>query len=248
VTGALELVASLLFAYLVVVVPIRGRARYERFRQEVAQDSSARLRYYRKSLLWKYVLSLIVVVLFLANHHEAAGIRFVRSDATATGYMLPIMVGVALGAVLVRWRSRRPASRIKLARSIRGFADLLPRTMAERRAWVLVAITAGVTEELLYRGFVLWVLAHLLPNADTFTVLLIGGLIFGLAHLYQGTKGVLLTALLGVVLGQVMIAAGLLAAMAIHTLIDLRVLLIPSDLASQTSDRGRPGPDSIDNI
>jgi len=111
-----------------------------------------------------------------------------------------------------------------------------------------VAITAGVTEELLYRGFVLWVLAHQLPNADTFTVLLIGGLIFGLAHLYQGTKGVALTALLGVVLGEIMISAGLLAAMAIHTLIDLRVLLIPSDLAAQTADRDPPGPDSTDNI
>ena len=98
---------------------------------------------------------------------------------------------------------------------------------------MLVSITAAVTEELLYRGFVLWVLAQLMPSVDTFTLLVIGGLIFGFGHLYQGAKGVALTALLGVVLGEVVIAAGLLSAMAVHTLIDLRVLLIPSDLATQ---------------
>jgi membrane protease YdiL (CAAX protease family) len=116
--------------------------------------------------------------------------------------------------------------------------------VAERRTWILVAITAGVTEELLYRGFVLWVLAHLFPSADTFTLLLIGGVVFGFAHLYQGTKGVVLTAIFGVVLGQVMITAGLLAAMAIHTLIDLRVLLIPADLTTEAIDRGSVTSDS----
>jgi uncharacterized protein len=244
VTRAVELVATLLFAYLVIVVPFRGRSRYERFRREVAKDSTARLRYYRSSLIWKYALSLVVVALFLANDQDASGIRFVHSGATAPVLMVEITLGVALGGIIVFWRARRPASRIRLARSIRGFADLLPRTVAERRTWILVAITAGVTEELLYRGFVLWVLAHLFPNADTFTLLCVGGVIFGFAHLYQGTKGVILTALLGVVLGQVMIAAGLLAAMAIHTLIDLRVLLIPPDLTTQTIDSGSGTPDS----
>ena len=106
----------------------------------------------------------------------------------------------------------------------------MPRTIGERRTWVLVAITAGVTEELIYRGFVLSVLAHLWPSADTFTLLVFGGIIFGLAHLYQGAKCVILTGLLGVVLGEVMIGAGLFAAMFVHALIDLRVLLIPSNL------------------
>ena len=242
-TGAVELVATLLFAYLVVVVPFRGRSRYERFRREVANDSSARLRYYRGSMRWKYGLSLVVVALFFANDQDASGIRFVHTGATASVLMVEITLGVALGAVVVLWRARRPASRVRLVRSIRGFADLLPRTVAEQRMWVLVAITAGVTEELLYRGFVLWVLAHVFPNADPFTLLCVGGIIFGFAHLYQGTKGVILTALLGVVLGQVMIAAGLLAAMAIHTLIDLRVLLIRPDLTTQPIDSRSVRPD-----
>ena len=231
-TRIVEVASAILFFYLVFVIPIRGRSRYERFRREVVNDPSARLRYYRSSVLRKYALSLVVVVLFFANHRDASGIRLATS-AEATAVLLPMIIGILLGAVLLKWRLRRPASRIKLARSLRNIADLLPRTVGERRTWVLVSITAGVTEELIYRGFVLCVLDHVLPSADTFTLLVIGGLIFGLAHLYQGIKGVVLSGVVGVALGTIMVGAGLFAAMAVHTLIDLRLLVIPSDLAIQ---------------
>jgi membrane protease YdiL (CAAX protease family) len=235
VTGIVEIASALLFGYLLFVAPIRGRTRYQRFRQEVAEDPSARLRYYRSSLPRKYALSFAVVALFFANHRDASGIRLATS-AGATAFLLPIIIGVLLGAVLLKWRLRRPLSRVKLARSLRNIADLLPRTVGERRTWVLVSITAGVTEELIYRGFVLCVLDHVLPSADTFTLLVIGGVIFGLVHLYQGVKGILLTGVVGVALGTVMVGAGLFAAMVVHTLIDLRLLVVPPDLARQAVD------------
>jgi hypothetical protein len=50
--------------------------------------------------------------------------------------------------------------------------------------------------------------------------------------------------LVGAVLGQVMIVGGLLAAMAIQRLIDLRVLLIPSDLTTEAIDTGSRTPGS----
>ena len=177
----------------------------------------------------KYLLALVVVALYFANDRDASGLRLATSGAEVAASVSPLLLAIALGALLIRWRLRRPASRIKLARSVRNISDLLPRTVGERRTWVLVSITAGVTEELIYRGFVLTVLAHVLPSADTFTLLLIGGVMFGFAHLYQGVKGVILTGVLGLALGGVMIAGGLLAAMVIHALIDLRLLIIPAD-------------------
>jgi membrane protease YdiL (CAAX protease family) len=53
--------------------------------------------------------------------------------------------------------------------------------------------------------------------------------IFGLAHVYQGIGGVLVTTLMGALLGVVYLATGsLLAAMAVHALMDLRLLLVPA--------------------
>jgi len=51
---------------------------------------------------------------------------------------------------------------------------------------------------------------------------------FGFAHLYQGTRGVLLTGLVGAYLAWLTLSTGsLLPAIVIHALIDLRVLALP---------------------
>lgn len=52
---------------------------------------------------------------------------------------------------------------------------------------------------------------------------------FGLAHAYQGPAGVLTTGVLGGVLAAVYLQSGsLLLPMALHTVIDLRFLLVPT--------------------
>jgi uncharacterized protein len=51
--------------------------------------------------------------------------------------------------------------------------------------------------------------------------------IFGIAHMYQGLKGVFGTALMGVVFSAIYAVTGnLLAPMILHFLIDLRILLM----------------------
>jgi len=44
-----------------------------------------------------------------------------------------------------------------------------------------------------------------------------------------------LTSLVGAVLGTIVLTVGLLVAMAIHALVDLRILIVPPDLASEAS-------------
>jgi membrane protease YdiL (CAAX protease family) len=52
---------------------------------------------------------------------------------------------LALGEM--SWRSRSPAERERL-----GVRQILPRTVAERRAWVVVSAGAALAEEVAYRG------------------------------------------------------------------------------------------------
>jgi membrane protease YdiL (CAAX protease family) len=237
----IEVVSALLFVLIVVGIPIRGRLRYERFRREVGQDPGARLRYYRSSLPWKYGLAAVVVAVFFLSGRDASGLRLVDTDTNATASMLGLGFSLLLGALLVRVRLGRPKSRAKLAKQLRGIADLLPRTGLERRRWVHVAINAGVTEELLYRGFVFCVLARVFPGVDTFSPIAVSALFFGLAHAYQGKRGIVLTTLVGAVLGSIAVHTGLLVAMLVHALIDLRILAIPADLMEESSSTRAPG-------
>ena len=78
---------------------------------------------------------------------------------------------------------------------------LLPRTRAESVGWIAVSIAAGVCEETVYRGYLqrqLWSLTKSLCVA-----IVLQALIFGSAHIYQGWKPALITAIYGLIFGAV---------------------------------------------
>jgi hypothetical protein len=116
--------------------------------------------------------------------------------------------GAGREAVLARVRERA-----------RHIERMLPHDQRELRWFGVVAVTAGLCEELLYRGYLIWYLQHWLPLTFAVTVAVV---IFGVGHFYQGARGMLLTALVGAFLAAVYLFTGtLFASMAIHALMDL---------------------------
>jgi len=104
---------------------------------------------------------------------------------------------------------------------------LLPSTSREKLLYSLVAISAGFTEEILYRGFLTYVLLTSFPALGIWLSILISSLLFGLGHLYQGISGVLQTFIIGLILSLVFLATGsLLPGIIMHMLIDLTGTLI----------------------
>ena len=96
----------------------------------------------------------------------------------------------------------------------------MPRaTGAELRLFLPLAVTAGFCEELLFRGYLVWVLQGVIglyPAAGVSMVL------FGLAHGYQGGKFGLRAFWVGVAIGSVaLVTRSLLPGMALHAVIDL---------------------------
>jgi membrane protease YdiL (CAAX protease family) len=94
----------------------------------------------------------------------------------------------------------------------------MPRSRAEVRRFTAVSFTAGFCEEFLYRGYFLWALTPFLGwwGAAALSVPL-----FGLAHAYQGWRGIVRTALVGA--GFVAIVAlldSLWPAIVLHFLVD----------------------------
>ncbi len=112
----------------------------------------------------------------------------------------------------------KPARYPKLREQMREM-KILPRTTRELLAFLLVAITAGVWEELLFRGFLIWFLA---PYAGIVGAIAIATLAFGLGHAYQGWRGIPRTGAVGLIFAVAYIASGSLWwVMAAHALLDL---------------------------
>lgn len=97
---------------------------------------------------------------------------------------------------------------------------VLPVTTREKLWFIPLSITAGVCEELVFRGFAIAALTAATGN-DWFGAVTAAGL-FGVLHAYQGSVGIARTAALGFVLSMPLLLTGsLLPAMIAHTLIDV---------------------------
>ncbi len=157
---------------------------------------------------------------------QKLGASFVWGLAFALGF------GSLLQAVLVR---RSAKARAKILGAFKSLAFILPLTREERAWFALVSITAGICEEVLYRGFLIRYLSNGPWHAGLWIALAVASVSFGLAHGYQGITGIIGTGLLGAVMALIFFSTGSLwLPMALHALIDLRVLFLlrPGDLAS----------------
>jgi membrane protease YdiL (CAAX protease family) len=101
-----------------------------------------------------------------------------------------------------------------------AISALLPNTGVERLAWVLVAVSVGFCEEVVYRGYLQTQLSAFTGH-PTFGVVL-QALLFGLAHLEQGPYAASRIAIYGLVFGGLAWARrSLLPGILCHVGIDL---------------------------
>jgi membrane protease YdiL (CAAX protease family) len=153
---------------------------------------------------------------WLAGIDPGSSLRWNPVDlAQGLAAMLPLL---GLFAMFLSFEGWEPLGRIR-----RAVEELLGPLMAAARPWELVALCAlaGLGEELLFRGFLQeWIARWAGPTAG----LLLGGVVFGLAHAITPLYLVLAGAI-GVYLGWVWMASGnLLVPIVAHGLYDLVAL------------------------
>lgn len=120
---------------------------------------------------------------------------------------------------------------------------LMPVTREEKLwAVLLVAPTAALCEEFLYRGYLLAQVSQWTQSPPL--ALGLSSLAFGLAHVYQGWSGMIRAALLGILLAYPVVRLGsLYPSMAAHFVIDVLALvwLGPKFLPRPPTGKTPPG-------
>jgi CAAX protease family protein len=137
--------------------------------------------------------------------------------------LLGVAVGfsVVVGVVLVQRRKAIDDDEAlgRLRQRMSNIERMLPSSDEEMRWFNRLALTAGICEELLYRGYLIWYLSTwmaVIPAA------LVASVVFGFGHAYQGPRGIALTAAVGVFMSAIYLLTGsLVACMVIHALMDL---------------------------
>lgn len=124
--------------------------------------------------------------------------------------------------------------RMERARRALAYAEpLLPHTKMERRLFWGVSLTAGVCEELFYRGFLIW---FLMAWMGPLWAAVLSSAIFGAGHIYMGWMQAPKTALAGLVLAFVALAsASLWPAIVLHAAMDWNAGEIGYEVLGETA-------------
>jgi uncharacterized protein len=210
----------LIFLFLAVVIPWRGRIRLRRLLEQPAIDSMEKVTLYGVTIASQWAM--VVVVAWRA---QGRGLTLRTLGVFNPGDSTTLLVS-ALGAGLLggmHWLNLRRVGRMtgEVPSQLRKLAArILPQSRKEFLPYVALAITAGVCEEFLYRGFAM--AALLAFGAPFWSAILITAALFGLAHLYQGRAGMFGTMLLGIVFGLARVAYhSLIPVMVWHAVVDL---------------------------
>ena len=225
-----HLVFLILFALIPIVDFYRLRRKADLIR---AGQTEQRSKMYT-SIIWEtWAALLVVVVLWFGVGRGATTLGLVpRIDGWA-------WAGIALAVFvcgLIAVQTRMVAASAKHQATVRERVGELswfgPHTASELRLFDLVSVTAGICEEVIYRGFLIAYLTSVL-GAPFWVGALLSSVAFGLAHFYQGPAGALKTGVTGLVLAVLYGMTGSLwASIVTHTVLDISAGRISVAIAS----------------
>jgi uncharacterized protein len=189
----------LIFFVLGVILPWRGRVRTKKLLAMPHVSTTERLALYASTIAFQWFA--VAVVAWRAWAHGFTASQLGLTIHHGSRILLAAIVGAMVIAAL-QWLNLRRVGKLPVeARgSLQALAErILPQSAVELLPYLALAITAGLCEEFLYRGFAMAVVAHV--GLQTWAVVLTSSILFGLAHSYQGRGGIAMTLVIGTILG-----------------------------------------------
>jgi hypothetical protein len=223
--GALMTMPDLLCVALIVLAPLIDYFLVWRgfLRRSQVNPARARIWFYSIEVVELWILVACVVVLWLEKGRPWTGLRLTAPSGWRlwTSASLVAAVAIALASSIIKIARPKRKRRIKVPGDV---ARRAPHTRSELAWWVALSISAGFCEELVFRGYLIWVFQPLL---GMWAAAALSVVVFALGHGYEGAKNVVMTGIVGCALTVIVILFGSLwPAIAIHALVDLQQGLV----------------------
>jgi membrane protease YdiL (CAAX protease family) len=209
----------LIFIVLAVILPWRGHLRLKKMLAIPQMGSRERLALYFSTIVFQWMAAAVVAWRAWARGMttEELGLRIHGRGGI---FLAAVVGGATLGAL--QWLNLRRMGRSsgKARRFMQALAEkILPQSRAEMIPYLALAVTAGLCEEFLYRGFAMGVLTK--AGLPIWGVVLLSSILFSMAHLYQGRGGLVSTLVIGAVFAVARIAYdGIVPVIVWHAAID----------------------------
>jgi membrane protease YdiL (CAAX protease family) len=219
------LLDHILAAIIVVLLPISGVWEYRYLVGQLAAGvPNARIRAYRLiiGIEWALVIAVTVAWIVAGRTFPELGFGMKWGLGTWIGWGV---TAVLIALILVESRSVfRSEEKFDQARQMfetkqSHLLPLIPHTGADWQWFRPLAITAGICEEILHRGFLI---AYLSTLTGQWPAVVLSSVAFGFGHAYQGIGGIVKTTMIGCVFAVLYVFTGSLwAPILLHAVIDL---------------------------
>lgn len=214
----------LLVVLLVSVLPLYSCLTYPSFKLHVQGGSGSVLaREYVETIIILWFGAGVVLACWLVQGRTLENLGFrLPGDWWFLG--CTILVGAILLLLTVQVfqvaRHEQYRAQVRAQMKSLGVDSMVPRLGLEYRLFVLVSISAGVCEEVLYRGYLLAYLNYYLGTAGA---VILSSIFFGIAHVYQGTSGIVRTSVLGAIGAVLLLVSGSLwLPIILHAAVDIQ--------------------------
>ena len=210
---------------LAIGLPIWSFFAHKRFEAKLESGDAKALRAtYIDTLwmLWIPTLAVLAFWLFMARPFAGLGLSFASTFANGIGLAVALLIiAVLIPQIFQVQRSEDEAAKVlaQIERSP-GIKKILPKTSADYALFKGLSVTAGVTEEILFRGYLIWIFSFWM---ESWLAALLSLVAFVLAHLYQDSKEALVKVALtgGALTLLYMLSGSLIPAIILHAAIDL---------------------------
>ena len=143
--------------------------------------------------------SALLYYCWVGVHHRGGSLFALTSARWASWKSLAIDVSIAVPFWIVWESAAWGIHRVLGASSAKTVDSLLPKSLLEILVWIATSITAGICEEMAFRGYLQRQFQAL--SGNVVVAVLAQGVIFGLFHSYQGWKNVVVISVLGILFG-----------------------------------------------
>ncbi len=171
---------------IAIVYPIAGFVSFRRLLRRVAAGETVnRGQLYRHTTMGHWTLFFVGMVIWAGAGRPWAALGF-SLDLDLWFALGAALTVVGIAVLIMQIRQIANASTDEIDRIKETFGKLsiiLPQNGNELARFYGVSITAGIVEEVLWRGFMIWYLGQFMPLWVAAVISAIG---FGLAHAYQG--------------------------------------------------------------
>ena len=183
-------------------------------------SGDARVRAYRRiaSVSWFLTFAMLAIWFSAGRDLRGLGLEFDPGPRALIGATIAVIASglLVLQMVVVQ---RSPEKLDAVLGQLESVESILPHNARELRIFGWLSLTAGICEELLYRGFLI---AYFSSIVSPWPAAGLAAAAFALAHAYQGVTGVLKTGAVGAIMGALYVFSGSVwGPILLHAVVDI---------------------------